>query len=199
MPRDLGGLGIKDLGLQNIYLMLKLLHKLHCNRDSASATWVRRRACVASLTGDIYGGHWDVLRVLLPLYQALTSIQLGDGSTSSFWRDVWYEDDTLADVYPALFSHCSSKEITVKQVLQEGLQQFLVPRLSLAVASELQQVEHILSSTTLSTEPDKRVTPFTKEGNALDTRTLYRLLKARGQQRDDRVVFVWQNHAPPRV
>jgi len=42
------------------------------------------------------------------------------------------------------------------------------------------------------------VTPFTKEG-ALDTGTLYRLLKARGQQPDDRAVFVWQNHAPPRV
>ena len=51
----------------------------------------------------------------------------------------------------------------------------------------------------LSTEPDKRVTPFAKEGNALDTGTLYRLLKARGQQPDDRAVFVWQNHAPPRV
>jgi len=30
-----GGLGLKDLGIQNTCLMLKLLHKLHSNNDSS--------------------------------------------------------------------------------------------------------------------------------------------------------------------
>jgi hypothetical protein len=34
-PKDYGGLGIKDMGVQNICLLLKLLHKLHCPHSSA--------------------------------------------------------------------------------------------------------------------------------------------------------------------
>jgi hypothetical protein len=34
-PKDLGGLGIKDIGIQNICLLLKLLHRLHCPQGSS--------------------------------------------------------------------------------------------------------------------------------------------------------------------
>ena len=34
-PKELGGLGIKDMGVQNICLLLKLLHRLHCPNSSA--------------------------------------------------------------------------------------------------------------------------------------------------------------------
>ena len=39
-PRDLGGMGIKDMGTQNICLLLKLIHKLHHPEFSAWAQWV---------------------------------------------------------------------------------------------------------------------------------------------------------------
>lgn len=78
-PKDLGGLGIKDLGIQNICLLLKLLHRLHCPQSSAWAVWVRGRACLANLKGDVHGAHWETLRSLLPLYQSITMVQLGDG------------------------------------------------------------------------------------------------------------------------
>ena len=83
-PKDLGGLGIKDMGTQNICLLLKLLHKLHCLQSSAWAQWVHGRASISSLKGDIHSEHWEVLRSLLPLYQAITSVQLGDGKSCSF-------------------------------------------------------------------------------------------------------------------
>jgi hypothetical protein len=56
-PKDLGGLGIKDMGIQNICLLLKLLHRLHCPKTSAWSIWVRARACTANLKGDVHGGH----------------------------------------------------------------------------------------------------------------------------------------------
>ena len=83
-PKDLGGLGIKDMGTQNICLLLKLLHKLHFPQSSAWAQWVHGRASISSLKGDIHSEHWEVLRSLLPLYQAITSVQLGDGKSCSF-------------------------------------------------------------------------------------------------------------------
>jgi len=39
-PKEFGGLGIRDLGVQNICLLLKLLHRLHCPQSSAWAQWV---------------------------------------------------------------------------------------------------------------------------------------------------------------
>lgn len=131
-PKDLGGLGIKDMGVQNICLLLKLLHRLHCTETSAWSLWVRGRASIASLKGDIHGGHWDALRSLLPLYRTITSVNLGDGTACSFWNDVWLADDALADTYPALFSHCTNQDATVKEMLESGLRQHLVPRLSQA-------------------------------------------------------------------
>lgn len=40
--KDLGGLGIKDLGTQNVCLLLNLIHRLHCADSSAWAAWIRR-------------------------------------------------------------------------------------------------------------------------------------------------------------
>jgi hypothetical protein len=46
--KELGGLGIKDIGTHNICLLLKLVHKLHFAESSAGAQWVSSRACLAS-------------------------------------------------------------------------------------------------------------------------------------------------------
>jgi hypothetical protein len=78
--RDHRGLGIKDLSLMNVCLMLKLLHRLHVADDSAWASWARLHTSLANLDGDLSGLHWDVLRGLLPLYQAVTSVTVGDGT-----------------------------------------------------------------------------------------------------------------------
>jgi hypothetical protein len=88
-PKELGGLGIKDMGIQNICLLLKLIHKLHCPQSTAWAQWVQGRASVVTLSGDIHGDHWQTLRSLLPLYRAITTVSIGDGKSCSFWSDVW--------------------------------------------------------------------------------------------------------------
>jgi hypothetical protein len=86
--KDLGGLGTKDLGAQNICLLLKLIHRLHSAESSAWAHWVRQRASLSNLQGDLHGHHWEILRSLLPLYQAITSVAIGNGNNTSFWYDV---------------------------------------------------------------------------------------------------------------
>lgn len=81
--KDQGGLNIRILGLHNVCLLLKLLHHLYCSQESAWACWVRRRASVASLEDELSGEHWNVLCSLLPLYQATTIVDLGDGLDTS--------------------------------------------------------------------------------------------------------------------
>jgi hypothetical protein len=113
--------------------------------------------------------------------------------------DVCFADDALADVYPALFSHCSKKDATVREIFQSGLGPHLVPTLSQAAELELPLVEHVIASSELSEEPDRRHTLFSKNASGLDSGAIYQLLKARDQPTDERAQFVWRNVEPPRV
>ncbi|GJN08923.1 hypothetical protein PR202_ga26884 [Eleusine coracana subsp. coracana] len=104
-PKTHGGLGVRDLAIQNRCLLLKLMHRLHCSTDSSWAAWVTGLVDIPSMTGDLSGQHWDALRSLLPAYQELTQVSLGDGRTTSFWRDDWSPHGRLADLLLALFNH----------------------------------------------------------------------------------------------
>jgi hypothetical protein len=88
ITKESGGLGIKDLGIQNVCLLLILIHKLHYSEKSAWAKWVRQRSNLAAMESELQGSHWALVKTIIPLYQALTSVQLGNGTTTSFWLDV---------------------------------------------------------------------------------------------------------------
>jgi hypothetical protein len=130
--KDLGGLGIKDFGTKNICLLLNLLHRLHC---------------ADTLQGDLAGNHWDMLRSLLPLYQAITTVQLGDGHSTLFWTDVWIGDDAFANRFPSLFSRCTMKDATVHQAVTSDLHRAFVTRLSTQAQQEIQQLRVLTSQT----------------------------------------------------
>jgi hypothetical protein len=60
-------------------------------------------------------------------------------------------------------------------------------------------VQQLLDQTVLSSELDKRQSPFLKPDKSLDTAALYRMIKAKGQGTDPKAVFIWKSMAPPRV
>ncbi|GJN06830.1 hypothetical protein PR202_ga24598 [Eleusine coracana subsp. coracana] len=68
--------------------------------DSSWARWVRSRADLSNLTGDMEGTHWAGLRQLLPIYQSITSVKLENGKSTSFWddRDLFVPDGSLQTV-----------------------------------------------------------------------------------------------------
>jgi exonuclease III len=195
-PKELGGLGIRDLGVQNICLLLKLLH---CPQSSAWAQWVQGRATITTLQGDLHGDHWQTLRTLLPLYHAITTVEIGDGGSCSLWNDVWAGEECLADKYPAIYSHCNIKVQTVREAKLSGIQHTLVPRLSAIAVQEMHLVQQLIDRTSLSQAPDKRISDFINPDNSLDTSALYKMIKARGQPSDPRAIFIWKSLAPPRV
>jgi len=150
------------------------------------------------MTGDVSGDHWTCLRALLPLYQAITTVKVKDGKSCSFWADVWLGDEALEDSFPALFSHCTLKQASVHDVFELGLPQILVPRLSTQATSQLNSLQLLLNGVSLTQGVDIRTPVMKKRDNSIDTGSLYRMLKARGQD-DPRAAFVWKNSAPPRV
>lgn len=198
-PKEQGGLGIRDTGIQNACLLLKLLHRLHCAESSAWSSWVQNKISLASLQGDIHGEHWNNLKQLLPLYQAITSVELGNGQSTSFWNDVWLADDALADVYPALFSHCNLKSASVKDIMSAGLSNCLVPRLSAAAQFELQEAQHSLIGLQLSDSSDRRISAFARHDSNLDSGAIYKMIKAKTTASSPKANFIWKSYAPPRV
>jgi hypothetical protein len=84
-------------------------------------------------------------------------------------------------------------------MMELGIEQSLVPRLSSQAVSELNSLQTALSSVTLSEAMDRRISNFSKGDSNLDSGAIYRMLKARGTAVDAKASFIWKNAAPPRV
>jgi hypothetical protein len=140
-----------------------------------------------------------MLRSLLPVYRAITSVVIGDGASTSFWHDVWNGDDPLADTFPELYSHCQMKEMTVQQALEGAIHGSLVPRRSQAATQQLSQVSELLQQQQFSTSKDCWQSLLCKRNGGLDTSMLYKTLKTANSSQDPWANFVWKNKAPPRV
>ena len=123
LPRKDGGLGVRDLRLQNTCLLLKLLHRAHNSRDSAWARWleVEFGGPMSAPDNTAAGTHWAALRRLLPDYRLLTTVEVGDGRSTAFWHDCWLSTGPLVDAMPALYSHARRKETSVCNVLSTAL------------------------------------------------------------------------------
>ena len=130
--------------------------------------------------GELRGHHWEVLRSLLPLYQAITTVTLGNRKSTSFWNDVWFGDDAIADRFPALYSHCTQKDVSVSYAVNSNLQNAFVNKLTTQAAVELGQVQLSYNkqrSIDVDSE-DTRQSPFSCGHGKLDTSAIYKLLKA---------------------
>ena len=100
---------------------------------------------------------------------------------------------------PELFSHCTLPCATVQQVVMHGIDNFLVPRLTVAAARQKQKLAGILAATHLSPVSDQRSLPLcgAKDGKMKNSR-LYKLSTMGGvlSRHHD---FIWESRAPSRV
>ena len=107
------------------------------------------------------------MRSLLPIYRAITVVNLADGTTTSFWNDVWDGHDSLAERFQELLTHCQNNEITVKQAYDGELQRSLTARRSAQANEQLVQVTQIMTQHPLSDGRDQRRSPMLKENGDL--------------------------------
>jgi hypothetical protein len=180
--------------------LLKLLHRLYHPADSAWARWARHQIDLVTLHGDGDGSHWASLRRLLPTYRAITMVCVRDGASTSFWEDSWLPDAPLAELLPALYSHVVRAELSVRSVLQDGIDIHLQPRLTRVGAAERGKLDELLSNAALSNGDDIRLSPLVNAKGQLKTAQLYRaLMSATSLASCPFARFVWKNRAPPRV
>ncbi|GJN15098.1 hypothetical protein PR202_gb01988 [Eleusine coracana subsp. coracana] len=179
-PREQGGLGIRNIVVQNQCLLMKLLYRLYHPAGSAWALWTRTKINLATLEGPLKGPHWTALRALLPAYQSITMSEVGDGTAIDFWDDTWLPGGALSDMFSALHSHADARHFSVRHAMTVGVGNTLVPRLSTLARVEISILEDLLSIIQLISEPDRRLSPFSASSNKLKTSSLYRALSTNG-------------------
>jgi len=200
LPKEQGGLGIKDLRSFNQCLLLKLLHRLHHPEESAWAKWMADQVNLASLRGACAGNHWDSLKELMPVYRAITVTDVGNGVRTSFWLDRWLPAGILMEVFPALYTHSLHKDASVAEVLSSQFRAHFAPRLTRAAAAELATLEEITEDIVLTLCPDNRRCKLAAQDGILRAGPVYRAAQHAQSMGDCAFYkFVWQNHAPPRV
>lgn len=82
----------------------------------------------------------------------------------------------ITDSFPSLASHATNMETTVRQVLLDGLDQHLKPRLSTAARQELATLQNTLHDISLTQQNDKRLSPLIDIEGILKTGMLYKLI-----------------------
>ena len=120
MPKTKGGLGVLNLRLQNDALLLKQLHKFYMKSDTpwVHLIWHKYYSNKVPHAARGIGSFWwkDVLR-LSTLYRGVAKCTLGNGSTVTFWNDLW-SDNILSYKYPRLFSFAIDPSISVQNTMQ---------------------------------------------------------------------------------
>jgi hypothetical protein len=116
-PKNKGGLGVKDLELQNRCLLMKFINKIFSTDDAAWKNWLLRdESPIDAMPTSPDGYLWRIISDELNSYRSITFVQVGNGSSTSFWFDQWLLDSPLCVHFPALFSHTTAPNKSVQQV-----------------------------------------------------------------------------------
>ena len=112
-PKSSGGLGILDFKVQNEGLLQKFLHKFynHCDLPWVELIWNSYYTSRIPHATDLCGSFWwrDVSK-LMPMYRGITQVNVNNGATTLFWKDMWL-DEILAETHPWAFSFAKDEDI----------------------------------------------------------------------------------------
>lgn len=107
-PKEIGGLGIKNLDIHNQCLLSKWLFKL-INEEGMWQSLLKNKylknqtiAQVEKKPGDSL--FWAGLMKVKSVFLSYGSFRLNDGYQIRFWEDRWIGNSTLREQYPTLFN-----------------------------------------------------------------------------------------------
>ncbi|KAJ3686617.1 hypothetical protein LUZ61_015781 [Rhynchospora tenuis] len=94
LPKSVGGLGLIDLGSQNVSLLLRWLWRLHTCPDSQWTSLIKqlygKRSTALPMFWNQSGSFfWRDLMSLRLYFQLSTTHEIRDGATTSFWFQRW--------------------------------------------------------------------------------------------------------------
>jgi hypothetical protein len=127
-PKKEAGLGIRDLRRVNLSLLAKWRWKLRFNDSELWKDVIKYkygRGCTGSgnlvdFEAPRLGSTWwkDICRLDKESLWFLEAIEknVGDGTTTRFWTDIWVGNQSLQNRFPRLYSIFSQKENTIRNM-----------------------------------------------------------------------------------
>lgn len=192
-----GGLGIKNLEVQNHCLLLKFVHKVFTGANMPWRDWLLRDLGADLGSWTPYGSFLGrLLNEELERYCSLTRVVVHNGRSTSFWFDDWIGSNPLATQFPAIFSHCTHPYASVAATLQPTLMLPLCPRLSQTAERELAELSSSTALVELDDSADERV--FIWGTSAYSSRATYRCLTETGAE-DQNSCLIWATRVPTKV
>jgi hypothetical protein len=197
-PKNKGGLGVKDLELQNRCLLMKFIDKLFSGEHTSWKDWILNNA--ASFDTPTNGATsylWRIVNDELNTYRSITVVRINSGAATSFWFDHWLPDGPLFSTHHALFSHTVMPNISVQRVFRSGFDLRLRPRLSNAARQQLASLLSTLQEVHLGEGDDVRVLKLT--GRPYTARNAYAALDNSGDSTDMHGRRIWGTKLPNKV
>jgi mannosylglycoprotein endo-beta-mannosidase len=197
-PKDKGGLGVKDLALQNRCLLMKFINKLFSSDCASWKAWVMNN--VSSFDTPVSSSCsflWRIVSDELDTFRSITYVRVNNRAATSFWFDHWLPDGPLSSTHTALFSHTTTANISVMCVFQSGFDLRLRPRLTTAASNQLASLLDILQGTRLGDSADIRLLKHTQR--PFTTREAYEALDSSGDATDVHGRRIWGTRLPNKV
>ncbi|XP_066383218.1 uncharacterized protein [Miscanthus floridulus] len=197
LPKNAGGLGIKDLELQNRCLLMKFVNKLFSGEQTSWKDWLLRSA--SSFDTPISGASsflWRIVNDELNTFRSITIVKVNNGAATSFWFDHWLPAGPLFSTHHALFTHTTMPNISVQRVFQSGFDLRLRPRLTNAASHQLGSLLSLLQEMNIGDGPDLRLLKLT--GHTYTARDAYAALDSSGDHTDTHGGRVWRTRLPTR-
>lgn len=95
-----GGLDLKDLEIQNRSL-LKFVNKLFTGAHVPWRDWLLHNDSVFTESPSSSPSYlWKIINDELSAYRSITIVEIGDGSTTSFWFDHWLDSGPISVSHP---------------------------------------------------------------------------------------------------
>jgi hypothetical protein len=199
-PKRQGGLGILNMEIQNKALLLKQLHKFYSNADILWVKLIWSLYAPGALHAQVSRGSfwWRDVFSLVGDYRSISKSQIGNGSSTLFWKDFWQCEINLCDKFPRLFSYALNEDLTVADFAHspDATSLFSLP-LSVQAFEELEQVQQIMENLVIDPSThDSRV--FVWGSNQYTSAKYYKFLFARLPQ-DPALNSVWRSKCLPKL
>jgi len=127
MPKQHGGLGIRDLKKHNKSLLMKWWWRYAQEptciwKEVVNAKYGRQDKWNTKQNNDPYGvGPWKYINQLREEFFQEVSFRIGNGNSVKFWKDRWLNKQPLNVSHPAIYRIASDTDSSVAQNREGGI------------------------------------------------------------------------------
>ena len=98
---------------------------------------------------------WNQLISIRDIYTSGRKLIVGNGNSTSFWKDIWLCDTFLKEKIPLLFDICTKQDATVAEIAQQGWRLSFRKWLNEGLQVQFRKLTDLLNAFAVNSENDK--------------------------------------------